>query len=112
MDKLRAAVIGVGYLGNFHAQKYALLPDVELVAVADTDSARGAEIAHLANGEHGAQELRAVSGSVLDGRTTNPGSDEGYLGRYASQVTFVENATERELLTFGFEVEAPERPSK
>lgn len=46
MDKLRAAVIGVGYLGNFHAQKYALLPDVELVAVADTDSARGAEIAH------------------------------------------------------------------
>ena len=33
--KLRAAVIGVGYLGRFHAQKYAALSDVELVGVVD-----------------------------------------------------------------------------
>ena len=33
--KLRAAVIGVGYLGRFHAQKYAALNDVELVGVVD-----------------------------------------------------------------------------
>lgn len=32
---LRAAVIGVGYLGRFHAQKYASLPNVELVGVVD-----------------------------------------------------------------------------
>ena len=32
---LRAAVIGVGYLGRFHAQKYAALTDVTLVGVAD-----------------------------------------------------------------------------
>jgi len=32
---LRAAVIGVGYLGRFHAQKYRQLDGVELVAVAD-----------------------------------------------------------------------------
>ena len=32
---LRAAVIGVGYLGRFHAQKYAALSDVQLVGVAD-----------------------------------------------------------------------------
>lgn len=32
---LRAAVIGVGYLGRFHAQKYRELPNVELVAVVD-----------------------------------------------------------------------------
>jgi predicted dehydrogenase len=32
---LRAAVIGVGYLGRFHAQKYAALTDVQLVGVAD-----------------------------------------------------------------------------
>lgn len=44
MHQLRAAVIGVGYLGNFHAQKYAHNPAVELVAVVDTDAARGAEI--------------------------------------------------------------------
>ncbi len=45
MKTLRTAVIGVGYLGNFHAQKYALLPQVELVGVADNDSKRGGEIA-------------------------------------------------------------------
>ena len=35
MNKIRAAVIGVGYLGRFHAQKYAQIPDCELVAVVD-----------------------------------------------------------------------------
>ncbi len=35
MSKIRAAVIGVGYLGRFHAQKYAQLDSCELVAVAD-----------------------------------------------------------------------------
>jgi predicted dehydrogenase len=45
MARLRAAVIGVGYLGNFHAQKYHELPDVELVAVVDTDGGRAAEVA-------------------------------------------------------------------
>ncbi len=36
MSKLKCAVIGVGYLGKFHAQKYAALSDCELVAVVDT----------------------------------------------------------------------------
>lgn len=35
-DALRVGVIGVGYLGRFHAQKYARLPEAQLVAVADT----------------------------------------------------------------------------
>ena len=35
MEKIRAAVIGVGYLGRFHAQKYAQARDCELVAVVD-----------------------------------------------------------------------------
>jgi predicted dehydrogenase len=34
---VRAAVIGVGYLGRFHAQKYAALPGCRLEAVADAD---------------------------------------------------------------------------
>lgn len=34
---LRCAVIGVGYLGKFHAQKYASMPGCELVAVVDRD---------------------------------------------------------------------------
>lgn len=37
MKKLRCAVIGVGYLGHFHAQKYQKIEDAELVAVCDID---------------------------------------------------------------------------
>ncbi|MFT4562773.1 MAG: putative dehydrogenase [Gammaproteobacteria bacterium] len=44
MNKLRAGVIGVGYLGNFHAQKYLALDDVELVAVVETNDERRDEI--------------------------------------------------------------------
>src|SRR5829696_6191308 len=35
MKKIRAAVVGVGYLGRFHAQKYARADGCELVAVVD-----------------------------------------------------------------------------
>jgi predicted dehydrogenase len=35
--KIRVAVIGVGYLGKFHAEKYARMANVELVGVVDTD---------------------------------------------------------------------------
>jgi len=45
MDKLRVGVVGVGYLGQYHAEKYAALPDVELVGVSDTDPARAREVA-------------------------------------------------------------------
>jgi predicted dehydrogenase len=37
MKPLRCAVIGAGYLGKFHAEKYAALPDCELVAVVDSN---------------------------------------------------------------------------
>jgi predicted dehydrogenase len=39
MNKIRAAVIGVGYLGRSHAQKYAQVAGSELVAVVDADLA-------------------------------------------------------------------------
>lgn len=35
MKKIKVGVIGVGYLGKFHAQKYAAMDDVELVGVVD-----------------------------------------------------------------------------
>ncbi|MGB9735081.1 MAG: Gfo/Idh/MocA family protein [bacterium] len=35
--KLRVGVVGVGYLGTFHCEKYKSLDDVELVAIADVD---------------------------------------------------------------------------
>ncbi len=44
-DKLRVGVVGVGYLGRFHALIYSRMPDVELVGVVDADAGRAAEVA-------------------------------------------------------------------
>jgi predicted dehydrogenase len=44
-DKLRIAVIGVGYLGRFHALIYSRMPEVDLVGVVDTDGERAAAVA-------------------------------------------------------------------
>ncbi|VEN73169.1 UDP-N-acetyl-D-glucosamine dehydrogenase [Candidatus Desulfarcum epimagneticum] len=45
MKTLRVAVIGAGYLGKFHAEKYAGMPHVDLVGVADLDPAAADEVA-------------------------------------------------------------------
>ncbi len=42
---IRAAVIGVGYLGQFHAEKYKKINNVKLVAVVDINKKRAREIA-------------------------------------------------------------------
>jgi len=42
---LRAAVVGVGHLGKFHAEKYASMGGVRLVAVVDADAERANEAA-------------------------------------------------------------------
>ena len=39
MKNIRIGVIGVGYLGKFHAEKYAAMDDVDLVGVVDLDKA-------------------------------------------------------------------------
>jgi predicted dehydrogenase len=44
MRKVRTAVIGVGYLGRFHAQKYAQAEGCELAAVVDPDPAARAAV--------------------------------------------------------------------
>jgi predicted dehydrogenase len=44
-DTLQAAVIGIGSLGRYHAQKYAALDGVELYAVADLDETRARAVA-------------------------------------------------------------------
>lgn len=43
--KIRAGVVGAGYLGRFHAEKYAAQEDVILVGVVDMDSTRAREVA-------------------------------------------------------------------
>ena len=45
MSKLKTAVIGVGYLGKFHAEKYATLDKSDLIAVVDASADTAKEIA-------------------------------------------------------------------
>ncbi len=49
--KLKIAVIGVGHLGKWHADKYAAHADCELVAVVDTDLKTAQEIADKYNAQ-------------------------------------------------------------
>jgi predicted dehydrogenase len=60
---MRTAVVGVGYLGRFHAQKYATLPRSRLVAVVDQNgdasAAVGAEL-----GVESLTDHRALLGRV------------------------------------------------
>jgi predicted dehydrogenase len=60
---LRTAVIGTGYLGRFHAQKYAALPNSRLVGVADSnDAARSAVAAELGVAQYA--DYRELLGQV------------------------------------------------
>jgi predicted dehydrogenase len=57
MSKLKCAVIGTGYLGKFHAEKYASLDDCELIAVVDINEQAAKEVAE----KHGALALADYS---------------------------------------------------
>ena len=72
----RTAVIGVGYLGRFHAQKYAQLEGSKLVAVVDANAEAagkvGAELGVEAATDYravldrtGAQRIDAISIAVI-----------------------------------------------
>ncbi len=63
MRKVRTAVIGVGYLGRFHAQKYAALPQSELVAVVDADAGNRDRVA-AETGCRAVADYRDILGEV------------------------------------------------
>jgi predicted dehydrogenase len=63
MQKIRAAVVGVGYLGRFHAQKYASAAGCELVAVADS-RAEACEPLAAELGTRALTDYRSLFGSV------------------------------------------------
>ncbi len=44
-SKIKAAVVGCGHLGSYHAEKYAGLDNVELLAVCDLDISKSKKIA-------------------------------------------------------------------
>jgi predicted dehydrogenase len=63
MKKVAVAVIGVGYLGRFHAQKYAQLAECELLAVVDArPEARDAVAAEV--GARALEDYRSLLGQV------------------------------------------------
>ena len=63
MSRLRAAVVGVGYLGRFHAEKYAAHAGATLVAVVDVDAGRAQSVA--ANlGAEALTDHRALVGRI------------------------------------------------
>lgn len=45
MDKISAGVVGVGYMGRLHAQKYALIDDTELTGLFDVEKNLAGETA-------------------------------------------------------------------
>jgi len=59
----RTAVVGVGYLGRFHAQKYASLPGSRLIAVADPNATARAALADEL-GVEGVADYRSLIGRV------------------------------------------------
>jgi predicted dehydrogenase len=47
-DKLRIGIIGVGQIGQVHLENYRAIPEVEVVAIADTDRVHAQSVAmHL-----------------------------------------------------------------
>ena len=63
MSKLKCAVIGAGYLGKFHAEKYASLENCELVAVVDINEHVVKEVAEK-NGAKGLTDYDSLLGQV------------------------------------------------
>ena len=63
MSALKTAVIGVGFFGKLHAQKYRALPQAELVAVADIDTGRAKSVA-AELGVQGVADYRELLGAV------------------------------------------------
>jgi len=49
VDRVKVGVVGVGYLGRYHAEKYANLPQAELVGVVDINTEKAQEIARTWN---------------------------------------------------------------
>ena len=60
---IRVGVVGLGYFGTFHAQKYALSPGCELVAVVDRNL-EGAEKFALGHGAQAYTDHRDLIGRV------------------------------------------------
>jgi predicted dehydrogenase len=98
---LRAAVIGVGYLGRFHAQKYASMPDVDLVGVVDANPETAQRVA---------KELGVAAFSNYGELLGAPGSKDARVDLVSvASTTETHHAVARDCLAAGIHVLA-EKP--
>jgi len=63
MKKIRVGVIGVGYLGKFHAEKYARMNNVQLAGVVDINRSRAEKVAAVF-GTRAFTDYRKLLGAV------------------------------------------------
>lgn len=83
--KIRTAVVGVGYLGRFHADKYHSMDGVELVGVVDIDLERAEQTA-ASLGTRAYADYRELIGKVDAVSIVVPTSDHFEISR-----AFLEN---------------------
>lgn len=79
MTELRAAVVGVGHLGRYHAEKYVALAGVRLVGVVDSDPTRAHEVA-MALGVPVFPDHHALAGLVDCASVAVPTGDHATVG--------------------------------
>lgn len=63
MSKIKTAVVGVGHLGRFHAQKHKMIDEVELIGVCDTSAEQADKVAH----ELGVKPYTQIADLIKDG---------------------------------------------
>ncbi len=76
--KLNIAVIGTGYLGNFHSEKYAQHPSVELVSVIDIQEQRAKEIAEKYHTSYATDYRTLLGGHKVDAVSIVTPTDSHY----------------------------------
>ena len=63
MRQLRVAVVGAGYLGRFHAQKFHSITAVDLVGICDVNAEAGEDVARTTDTAYYA-DYRDLAGKV------------------------------------------------
>ncbi|MBA2849295.1 Gfo/Idh/MocA family oxidoreductase [Thermosulfuriphilus ammonigenes] len=81
MGDLKVAVIGVGYLGRFHAEKLARMPGVRLVAVVDIVPERAKEVGERL-GVASLTDYRDLAGEVEAVSVVVPTREHFSVGRF------------------------------
>lgn len=84
MGRIRAAVVGAGYLGRFHALKYAKLSQVELIAVVDLLPERAKAVAREA-GAQSMTDFRELKGRVDAATVAVPTTDHHMVATWLMQ---------------------------